>query len=73
MENKGFTAAFFELQGRSRLLVEGLVTLTEYSDERINMMCRGNAVRVRGKELKIALLGETKAMITGRIDGFEFV
>ncbi len=73
MANNGFTAAFFELQGRNRLLIEGLITLTEYDDERIYMMCRDNSVRIRGKGLKIALLGDSKAMITGRIDGFEFV
>lgn len=73
MTKNSFTASFFELQGRNRLLVEGLITLTEYSDSVIYMLCRENAVRVRGKELKIALLGESKAMITGRIDGFEFV
>ena len=73
MTKDGFTASFFELQGRSKLLVEGLITLTEYSENLIYMMCRGNAVRVRGRTLQIALLGESKAMITGRIDGFEFV
>ncbi len=73
MTKDGFTAAFFELQGRSRLLVEGLITLTEYSESNIYMMCRDNAVRVRGHGLQIALLGECKALITGRIDGFEFV
>ncbi len=68
-----FTDAFFELQGRSRMLIEGLVTVTEYDDERLYLLCRGERIHIWGKHLRISLLGNGRALISGRLDGFEFL
>ena len=72
MAENALTAAFFELHGRRRLLADGIMTLMEYSSERIIMLCRGTRVRIWGTDLQIALLSQNKAMITGLISGFEF-
>lgn len=72
MEDNVLNAPFFQLQGRRLLQAEGVMTLMEYSKEQVVMLCRGTRVKVRGEELKVALLSQSRAVITGLINGFEF-
>lgn len=72
MENS-LTAPAFQLQGRRLLQAEGVMTLLEYSKERVVLLCRNTKVIVRGEGLKVALLSQNRAVITGLICGFEFV
>ncbi len=68
-----FTDAFFELRGRSRLIIEGLVTVTEYGEEQVYLICRGERIHIWGTGLRLSLLGNGRALIGGRVDGFEFL
>ena len=72
MSDNAFTAPFFQLFGRKELHAEGVMTLMEYSRERVVLLCRGARVRVWGTELQVALLSQSKAIISGVINGFEF-
>lgn len=72
MEENIYNAPFFQLQGRRLLQAEGVMTLMEYSTERVVMLCRGSRVKVWGSGLQVALLSQSKAVITGMINGFEF-
>jgi len=72
MGENAFTAPFFELHGRKELLADGVMTLMEYSRERVVLLCRGARVRIWGAELQVALLTQSKAVISGIINGFEF-
>lgn len=71
MDNN-ITAPYFQLQGRRQLQAEGVMTLMEYSREQVVMLCKGIRIRVRGEDLKVALLSQSRAVITGLINGFEF-
>ncbi|MBQ3082025.1 MAG: YabP/YqfC family sporulation protein [Clostridia bacterium] len=72
MADNTFTAPFFQLFGRKELHAEGVMTLMEYSKERVVLLCRGIRVRIWGSELQVALLSQSKAVISGVINGFEF-
>ncbi len=72
MEN-AFTSPFFELHGRRELFVDGAVTLVEYGEEQIVLLCGGQKVRIRGTTLRVALLSASKAVINGLISGFDFI
>lgn len=72
MAENSFTAPFFQLFGRKELHAEGVMTLMEYSKERVVLLCRNVRVRVWGTELQVALLSQSKAVISGVINGFEF-
>lgn len=72
MADNTFTAPLFQLFGRKELHAEGVMTLMEYSRERVVLLCRGVRVRIWGSELQVALLSQSKAIISGVISGFEF-
>ncbi len=73
MFENAFTSPFYELHGRRELLIDGAVTLAEYSDAQIVLLCCGQKLRVRGKSLRVALLSMDKALINGNLDGLDFL
>lgn len=72
MAENSFKAPLFQLFGRKELHAEGVMTLMEYSKERVVLLCRSVRVRIWGTELQVALLSQSKAIISGVINGFEF-
>ncbi len=72
MVENTFTAPLFQLFGRKELHAEGVMTLMEYSRERVVLLCRGIRVRIWGEGLQVALLSQSKAIISGTVNGFEF-
>ncbi len=72
MENKTLSSPSFELHGRRLLQAQGVMTLVEYSTERVIMVCRSSRIRVTGQDLQVAMLSQNRAVITGLIGGLEF-
>lgn len=67
-----FTAPSFELHGRRLLKAQGVMTLVEYTNEKVTMLCRSSRISIRGTELQVAMLSQNRAVITGLINGIEF-
>jgi len=73
MAENVFTAPLIQLYGRSELCAEGVMTLLEYSTERVTLLCKDLTLSIKGSELQVALLSQNKAVISGRIKSFEFL
>ena len=67
-----FTAPSFELHGRRLLKAQGVMTLVEYTEEKVTMLCRSSRISIRGTDLQVAMLAHDRAVITGQINGLEF-
>lgn len=65
------TAPWITVYGKNKLHAEGAMTLVEYTAESIVLMCRNSLLHVRGTELKVALLGQSRAIISGNLQGLE--
>ena len=73
MAENVFTAPLIQLFGRSELCADGVMTLLEYSDQRVTLLCRELTLYIKGSELQVALLSHNKAVISGVIKSFEFI
>lgn len=73
MAENAFTSPFFELHGRRELFIDGVVTLMEYGAEQIVVLCGGLKLRIRGEDLRVALLSSSKAVINGTLHSFDFL
>ncbi|MBR6593746.1 MAG: YabP/YqfC family sporulation protein [Clostridia bacterium] len=63
----------FELQGKRLLQADGVMTLIEYSRDRVVLLCREGRISIRGEGLKVSLLSRERAVVSGLITGFDFI
>lgn len=65
------TAARVTISGGTRVLLEGLQALEEYTPEKIAAAVRGGRVIVRGEEMHLVAMDKTELIVSGRIWGVE--
>ena len=68
-----FPRLTLECAERYELLLCGCRKIELYSPEETVVSSGGGKVRVRGKSLRIAFMGESKIMLSGVIDAIEFI
>ena len=68
-----FPRLTLECAERYELLLCGCKKIELYSPEETVICSGGGKVRVRGKCLRIAFMGEGKIMLSGIIDAIEFI
>jgi sporulation protein YqfC len=65
-----YAAAAF---GNGALAVEGVKSVSSFSDSEIRLNVKGGALVISGSELKIVEIGGGGAYITGKLSGIEFL
>ena len=73
LKENSITASSFVLQGKRLMQAEGVMTLIEYSRDRVVLLCREGCVSIRGEGLKVSLLSRERAVVSGLIIGFDFL
>lgn len=71
MEDIFSTAPWITVYGKSKLHAEGMMTLAEYTSENVVLVCKNSCLRVRGTQLQVALLSQSRAIISGNLQSLE--
>ncbi len=63
---------YAEIRGNRIFMLEGVMHITEYGNERITLNCNSYTVSVRGANLCMTYLSHSRISIEGRIQTVEY-
>ncbi len=61
-----------ELLGNNRLILDGVFTITEYTEENVKLKIKKGFVDIFGSQLVINNINDENLLITGKIISLEF-
>lgn len=64
---------FIEIRGKKEVLIDGMSTVLEYSDDRIVVYSEKSKIVIKGNELELLTMNEGRLSIQGKIIALEFL
>lgn len=64
---------YIEIRGNKEMLIDGMSTIIDFSQERIVVLVRNKKVAINGKKLSLITMNDQRISIEGIIKSLEYI